>query len=43
MDFKIEFTYIIAARLYAPIQQMLAAHKTWMVVGNGIEIAERMY
>ncbi len=35
--------YIVAARLYAPIQQLLSQHKVWMQIGNGIEIAESSY
>ncbi len=35
--------YIVAARLYAPIQQLLSQHKVWMQIGNGIEIAESTY
>ena len=35
--------YIIAARLYAPVQRMLAAHRQWIEVGDGIEVASVSY
>jgi hypothetical protein len=35
--------YIIAVRLYRPVQQLIASHKTWMLIGKGIEIAESQY
>ena len=35
--------YIIAARLYAPIQQAIASEKKWLKISDGIEIAETMY
>lgn len=36
-------SYIIAARLYAPIQQTIAKQNSWMQIADGIEIAEAMY
>lgn len=38
-----QINYIIAVRLYAPIQQIIASHKAWMVVNSGVEIAETYY
>jgi Transposase DDE domain group 1 len=35
--------YIIAVRLYAPVQQLIASNKTWMRLSDGIEIAESTY
>lgn len=35
--------YIIAVRLHRPLQQKIAAHKTWIKVDNGIEIAQSTY
>lgn len=35
--------YIIAARMYAPIQQAIAGQKTWVRITDGIELAETMY
>lgn len=35
--------YIIAARLYAPVQQAIAWQKTWVRITDGIQIAETMY
>lgn len=35
--------YIVAARFYSPIQQMLASQKNWLKVDKGIEIAECEY
>ncbi len=35
--------YIIAARLYSPVQQAIYSQKTWMRITDGIEIAETMY
>lgn len=38
-----DINYIVAVRLYAPIQQLLANHKKWIFLGNGVEIAESQY
>lgn len=38
-----QIPYIVAVRLYKPVQQLLASHKTWMKIGHGIEIAESHY
>jgi hypothetical protein len=35
--------YIVAVRLYAPVQQLIALHKTWLSLGDGIEVAESVY
>jgi hypothetical protein len=35
--------YIIAARLYRPVQRMLAAHRQWFKVEDGIEVASISY
>lgn len=35
--------YVIAARFYTPIKRLMANQKTWMKLGEGIEIAETMY
>ena len=35
--------YIVAVRLHRPLQQKMAAHRTWMRIANGIEIAESDY
>ena len=35
--------YIIAVRLHRPLQQKVAAYKTWMKIDSGIEIAESTY
>ena len=35
--------YIVAARLYYPIKRKLAYQKTWMKLGDGIEIADTEY
>jgi len=35
--------YIIAAKMYAPIQHLIASQKVWLQLGEGIEIAESMY
>ena len=35
--------YIIAAKLYAPLQRLFAAQRTWLSVDDGIEIAECEY
>jgi len=40
---KKSINYIIAVRLYRPVQQLIASHKTWMSIGKGIEIAESQY
>lgn len=35
--------YIIAARLHGPVQRMLAAHRQWVKVEDGIEVASVLY
>lgn len=35
--------YIVAVRLYAPIQQLIAGHKIWLKLTQGIELAESTY
>lgn len=35
--------YIIAARLYQPLQRVIAAHQSWWKLDEGIEIAETPY
>jgi hypothetical protein len=35
--------YIVAVRLYAPVQQLIASHKTWTRLSDGIEVAESAY
>jgi len=40
---KSSINYIIAAKMYAPIQRLIASHKVWLKLGEGIEIAESMY
>lgn len=35
--------YIIAAKFYNPVKLKLAHHKTWLKLGDGIEIAETEY
>jgi len=35
--------YIIAARMYGPIQRLIASQKVWLKLGDGIEIAEGCY
>lgn len=35
--------YVIAARMYAPIQRMIASQKSWFRLDDGIEIGESMY
>lgn len=35
--------YIVAVRLYAPVQQVIASHKTWQKLSDGIEVAESTY
>lgn len=38
-----QINYVIAVRLYAPVQQLVASHKTWMMISPGVEIAESYY
>lgn len=38
-----QINYIVAVRLYKPVQILIAAHKTWTQMSNGIEIAESQY
>jgi hypothetical protein len=35
--------YIIAARMYKPIQQLVASQSAWLKLADGIEVAESMY
>lgn len=35
--------YIIAAKLYAPVQRMLAAYRQWIDVEDGIQVASVLY
>jgi len=35
--------YIIAARFYYPVKMILAGHKTWLKLDEGIEIADTTY
>jgi hypothetical protein len=35
--------YIVAAKFYRPIKIKLAAHKTWLTLEDGLEIAETTY
>lgn len=38
-----EIEYIVAVRLYAPVQQLIAGHPTWLQISEGVEIAESSY
>ena len=38
-----KLNYIVAVRLYAPVQQLIASHKTWLRLSSGIEVAESVY
>lgn len=38
-----KINYIVAVRLYKPVQILIATHKTWTQLSNGIEIAESQY
>lgn len=38
-----QINYIVAVRLYKPVQILIAAHKTWTQLSDGIEIAESQY
>jgi hypothetical protein len=38
-----DINYIVAVRLYAPVQHLIAYHKTWMLLSDGVEIAESQY
>lgn len=38
-----KLNYIVAVRLYAPVQQLIASHKTWLRLISGIEVAESVY
>lgn len=35
--------YIIAARLYAPVQRQISRQRVWLNLGNGIEVGETSY
>ena len=35
--------YMVAVRLYAPVQQLIASHKTWLRLSDGVEVAESVY
>jgi hypothetical protein len=36
-------SYIIAARLYAPVQRQISRQRVWLNLGNGIEVGETSY
>jgi hypothetical protein len=36
-------SYIIAARLYSPIQKQISRQRVWLNLGNGIEVGEASY
>ena len=38
-----QINYIIAAKFYTPIKRILANHRVWLKLGDGIEIAETTY
>jgi hypothetical protein len=38
-----KINYIVAVRLYAPVQQLIASHKNWWSLSKGVEIAESPY
>lgn len=38
-----EIDYIVAVRLYAPVQKLVASHRVWMRLIDGIEIGEDLY
>ena len=38
-----EIDYIVAVRLYAPVQKLVASHRVWMHLSDGIEIGEDLY
>lgn len=40
---KKAINYIVAVRLYAPVQQLIASHKIWRKLRDGIELAESTY
>ncbi len=35
--------YIVAVRFYAPVQYLIALHKTWLLLNDGVELAESVY
>jgi hypothetical protein len=35
--------YIVAARFYQPVQQIISQQQAWMIIENGIEISEVNY
>lgn len=40
---KKPYNYILSARLYYPLQRLIAQNKLWLTLDNGIEIAELNY
>lgn len=36
-------SYIIAARLYAPVQRQISQHRVWLNLGDGIEVGETQH
>lgn len=42
-NYRTPIQYIVAAKLYAPIQNKLACQKTLLKLGGGLEIAETQY
>ena len=36
-------SYIVAARFYRPIQLAIASQRTWLMLDEGVEVAETMY
>jgi len=40
---KKSLQYIVAARFYEPIQQLIASQKTWLRIDQGVEVAELDY
>ncbi|MBK9718473.1 MAG: hypothetical protein IPO85_13370 [Saprospiraceae bacterium] len=40
---KKSINYIIAARMYAPIQHNIASHHNWLKMADGLEIADTNY
>jgi hypothetical protein len=35
--------YIVAAKLYKPIQHLIAGSENWILLDDGIEICEKQY
>lgn len=40
---RMKYNYILSARLYYPLQVLIARHKLWLKLDNGVEIAELEY